>query len=101
MLLTAGDAAVEQPPAEGDAAASAPRFVLPGSAVGQDGRSSALTAPNGPAQRAVIIATLEAAVLRPSDIASLQVKPFFYGHRHGFAAASHTLLMHLCSKCSN
>ena len=73
MLLAAVDATVEHSPADGGDAAPAPLFVVPGSAVGQDGRSSALTAPNGPAQQAVIGAALEAAVLRPTDIASLQV----------------------------
>ena len=38
-------------------------MVLKGTAVGQDGRSSSLTAPNGPAQQAVISAALLEATL--------------------------------------
>ena len=72
-LLTAVDAAGDQLLAEADGAALLPLCFVPGTAVGQDGRSSALTAPNGPAQQSVIMAALEAAVLRPSDIAALQV----------------------------
>ena len=95
MLLTAIDAAVEQPPAEGAVSASLALFQVPGSAVGQDGRSSALTAPNGPAQQSVITAALEAAVLRPADVASLQVpvifvtSPMAVSHQQGL----------LCCKC--
>jgi len=44
-----------------------------GSAVGQDGRSSSLTAPNGPAQQLLIVATLAAARLQASDVALLAV----------------------------
>ena len=39
-------------------------MVLEGTAVGQDGRSSSLTAPNGPAQQAVMSAALLEATLR-------------------------------------
>jgi len=35
-----------------------PASVSQGGAVGQDGRSSSLTAPNGPAQQALVAATL-------------------------------------------
>ncbi len=73
MLLAAVTARVKQSPSEDAETAMAPLCFVPGSAVGQDGRSSALTAPNGPAQQAVITAVLEAAVLRPTDVASLQV----------------------------
>jgi len=44
-----------------------------GSAVGQDGRSTSLTAPNGPAQQLLIAATLAAARLQASDVALLAV----------------------------
>ena len=40
------------------------QILLRGTAVGQDGRSSSLTAPNGPAQQAVISAALLEATLR-------------------------------------
>jgi myxalamid-type polyketide synthase MxaB len=43
-----------------------------GSAVNQDGRSNGLTAPSGPAQRAVIRAALERAGLEPADIGSFE-----------------------------
>ena len=42
--------------------------IVKGSAVGHDGRSSSLTAPNGPAQEAVIRSALEAAGLSPADV---------------------------------
>ncbi|MEK9501492.1 SDR family NAD(P)-dependent oxidoreductase [Gaopeijia maritima] len=42
--------------------------VIRGSAVGQDGRTSGLTVPNGPAQEAVIRAALDDAGLTPDDI---------------------------------
>ena len=48
-------------------------MVICGSAVNQDGRSSALTAPSGPAQQAVLQAALTAAGTPGSNIAALQV----------------------------
>ena len=39
----------------------------------QDGRSSSLTAPNGPAQQAVILEALAAASLTPADISALEM----------------------------
>ena len=62
LLLTAGEAKV------GDCLA-----VLAGSAVGQDGRSSSLTAPNGPAQQEVIREALAIAGLGSTDVAALQM----------------------------
>jgi len=47
--------------------------VLRGSAVNQDGRSSALTAPRGPAQQAVLWAALTAGGVAAEDVTSLQV----------------------------
>ena len=44
-----------------------------GSAVGQDGRSSSLTAPNGPAQQLLIATTLAAARHPAADVALLAV----------------------------
>lgn len=41
---------------------------LVGSGVNQDGRSSSLTAPNGPAQQAVIRAALSSGSLQPEDV---------------------------------
>ena len=56
------------------AAGVAPLCIFPGSAVGQDGRSSALTAPNGPAQQAVMRTALAEALLQPTHVASLQAR---------------------------
>lgn len=47
--------------------------VFAGSAINQDGRSSALTAPNGPAQQDVLRQALAAAGLGPADVSSLQL----------------------------
>ena len=44
------------------------RAVIRGAAVGHDGRSSVLTAPNGPAQEAVIRAALKDAQVMPGDV---------------------------------
>ena len=48
-------------------------LVLRGTFVNQDGRSSSLTAPNGPAQQDVIRGALEAAGLLPRHISSLEM----------------------------
>ena len=48
-------------------------FLLHSTAVNQDGRSSSLTAPNGPAQQAVMRAALRDASLRGEDIWALQL----------------------------
>ena len=50
-------------------------LLLRGSGVNQDGRSSALTAPNGPAQQAVIRAALSMGGIPASDVTALQVMP--------------------------
>jgi len=47
--------------------------VLKGTAVNQDGKSSTLTAPNGPAQQAVIRQTLQSGSLLPTALASVQM----------------------------
>ena len=52
---------------------SSGRFLLRSTAVNQDGRSSSLTAPNGPAQQAVIRAALHDASLRGADIGTLEL----------------------------
>lgn len=44
-----------------------------GAAVNQDGRSSALTAPNGPAQQAVLRAALQHAGLSPHQMTGLEL----------------------------
>ena len=44
-----------------------------GAAMNQDGRSSSLTAPNGPAQQEVLRAALTDAGLTPADITALQL----------------------------
>lgn len=46
--------------------------VIRGSALNQDGRSSGLTVPNGPAQQAVIRAALESGGLAPADVSYLE-----------------------------
>src|SRR6185295_11138256 len=53
-----------------DARADGDRILalLRGTAINQDGRSSGITAPNGPAQEALIRETLERSGLLPSDI---------------------------------
>ena len=57
-----------------DAWARAPVAVLAGTGVNQDGRASSLTAPNGPAQQAVIRAALGAAPeLSPAQISVLEM----------------------------
>ena len=47
--------------------------ILRGTFVNQDGRSSSLTAPNGPAQQAVIHGTLQAADLAAGDVTGLEM----------------------------
>ena len=47
--------------------------LIVGSAVGQDGRSSSLTAPNGPAQQAVIRSALQLSTCSPTDIGHVQM----------------------------
>ena len=47
--------------------------LLLGSSVNQDGRSSSLTAPNGPAQQDAILTTLASADNSPAEIISVQV----------------------------
>jgi NADPH:quinone reductase-like Zn-dependent oxidoreductase/3-oxoacyl-(acyl-carrier-protein) synthase len=61
---------LQQGAPEGDLALVA---VLAGAAVNQDGRSSSLTAPNGPAQQAVVLAALQSAGLSPGDVTSLSM----------------------------
>lgn len=48
-------------------------IVLRSTYVNQDGRSSSLTAPNGPAQQRVLRGALETAAARPSDLSGLEV----------------------------
>lgn len=57
----------------GASATQAPIAVLSGAAVNQDGRSSALTAPNGPAQQEVVRSALAAAGLQAASIAGLSM----------------------------
>jgi acyl transferase domain-containing protein/short-subunit dehydrogenase/acyl carrier protein len=48
------------------------RAVIRGAAVGHDGRSSVLTAPNGPAQEAVMRAALKDAQVMPGDVSLVE-----------------------------
>ena len=67
FLLTSG-------PAEDSAAGPAEAAVVVcGSSVNQDGRSSSLTAPNGPAQQAAIRAALRAAAMQASSVVALEM----------------------------
>ena len=50
-----------------------PLALISGTSVNQDGRSSSLTAPNGPAQQEVILGAMKAASVVGSDISSLQM----------------------------
>ncbi len=54
-------------------AGSSPLALLCGASVNQDGRSSSLTAPNGPAQQALIRSVLSAAELAPVALTALQM----------------------------
>jgi acyl transferase domain-containing protein len=47
--------------------------IFAGSSVNQDGRSSSLTAPNGPAQQEVLRAALTDAGLEPADMSGLSM----------------------------
>ena len=47
-------------------------LVLGGSAVRQDGRSASLTAPNGSAQRTLLVSALDRASLHPVEVGSLE-----------------------------
>jgi acyl transferase domain-containing protein len=55
------------------AGAARPLALILGSAVNQDGRSSALTAPSGPAQQDAVRAALEAAGVAPADVRLLSM----------------------------
>ena len=48
-------------------------LLLLGSAINQDGRSSSLTAPNGPAQQLIIAAVLAAAAADRSSISGTHI----------------------------
>ena len=55
---------------------TAPHLLVLGTAVNQDGRSSSLTAPSGPAQQALLKAALASASLPPSKARALPVSLF-------------------------
>jgi acyl transferase domain-containing protein len=70
LLAPLGSASSTPNPSAGK---EAPRAMILGAAVNQDGRSSALTAPNGPAQQEVIRAALRDAKLPASALTALQM----------------------------
>lgn len=57
-----------QSPSSGDALEAGPHALVLGAAINQDGRSSSLTAPNGPAQQALIRGALSATHLPASKV---------------------------------
>lgn len=57
----------------GDIMTSQPYIVLQSTAVGQDGKSSSLTAPNGPAQQAVVSACLQIGRMKPCDVSFVEM----------------------------
>ena len=66
-----------QPSADDEHAHSnVPLVLLCGSATNQDGRSSALTAPNGPAQQAVILAALNASAIDAELVAGTNLDTY-------------------------
>ena len=52
-----------------------PHLLVLGTAVNQDGRSSSLTAPSGPAQQALLKAALASASLPPSKVSNAHCRP--------------------------
>ena len=59
--------------AQTDTASGVSALLVRAAAANQDGRSSALTAPNGRAQQAVILAALDAACVSPAVLSLVQV----------------------------
>ena len=70
LLASSPDSAAA---AAGSNSSSSGSIVLRGTFVNQDGRSSSLTAPNGPAQQGVIRGALQAASLLPGHILGLEM----------------------------
>ena len=54
-------------------ASASPTAIIAGSAINQDGRSSSLTAPNGPAQSRLLTSALTSGSLRPSAVQAVAV----------------------------
>ena len=69
LLASSPDAAA----AAGDSSGGSGSILLRGTFVNQDGRSSSLTAPIGPAQQGVIRGALQAASLLPGHILGLEM----------------------------
>ena len=63
--------------------AEGPHLILSGAAINQDGRSSSLTAPNGPAQTALIRDALANASQQPHKVTKLTLVPFLVAEGHG------------------
>ena len=73
----------------GAGASAAPISLLRGAAVNQDGRSSALTAPNGPAQQTVIRAALDAAFISRLAVSLVQARAMTLYPRHKCVPTRH------------
>ncbi len=63
-------------------ATPSPLAILLGSATNQDGRSSSLTAPSGPAQQEVILSALTASGVEPHIVSSLSMHGTGEQHTH-------------------
>ena len=70
--------------------------LLHGAALNQDGRSSSLTAPNGPAQQALIRAALQTAHMPPSKVSGTTI----YGKSYPFGKLYVLLPMQKKNMCS-
>lgn len=70
-----------------DSAAAQPHVLLLGTAVNQDGRSSSLTAPSGPAQQALVKAALHSAHLPAHRVRHVRGGPRGHGQGKGRMAS--------------